>query len=146
MADKGDNNDPLFSKLDNLMQSAHARKPHDPPPLLTDAVPAPDDSAIPTLTDAVEPPQPNVKPEPAGDHPPQDHGDDPTKLVSSRLVAAIDREMEQFAKELPSHRATLAVLHRSLRFALPELVRLRWEDLAEQERGVEYDADADPDQ
>ena len=117
---------------------------------MTDAVPAPDDSAIPTLTDAVEPPQPNVKtelkPEPGGDHPPQDHGDEPTKLVSSRLVAAIDREMEQFAKELPSHRATLAVLHRSLRFALPELVRLRWEDLTEQERSDEYDADADPDQ
>ena len=164
MADTKNSDDPLLDKLDNLMQSAHARKPHDPPPLLTDAVPDADDSAIPTLTDAVDAPEPTAKPEPEQEQEPEQklapelelepiptpepgpHGEpdakdqpDLRKLVSSRLVSAIDREMGKFAQELPVHRAKLAVLHRSLRFALPELVRLRWEDTTEQDTSTEDD-------
>ena len=172
MTGKGDNNDPLFDKLDNLMQSGRARKSHGPPPLLTDAVPAADESAIPTLTDAIEPPEPSAtpepepepepepgltldleplsaepkaEPEPAGDSATTDYAD-PRTVISSRLVAAMDREMGKFAQELPVHRSRLAVLHRSLRFALPELVRLRWEDITEPESPHEDDAGASPDQ
>jgi hypothetical protein len=58
----------------------------------------------------------------------------------------MDREMGRFAQELPVHRSRLAVLHRSLRFALPELVRLRWEDITEPESPHEDDAGASPDQ
>jgi hypothetical protein len=145
MANKSDGNDPLFDKLDNLMQSAHARKPHDPPPLLTDAVPEADESAIPTLTDAVEPPETAV-----GEHREEQGREndlvEPPKMISAQLVAAIDREMEKLSKELPVHGHKLAVLHRSLRFALPELVRLRWEDSAEQDTNAEKGRDADPDQ
>ena len=34
--------------------------------------------------------------------------------------------MTSLLKELPTEKSKLSVLHRSLRFALPELVRLRW--------------------
>jgi hypothetical protein len=46
--------------------------------------------------------------------------------VSARLLDVIDREMSRLVNELPAEKYKLAVLHRSLRFALPELVRLRW--------------------
>ncbi len=145
MANERNSNDPLFNKLDNLMQSGHARKPRDPPPLLTDAVPDADDSAIPTLTDAVEPPEP-VSIEHQVSEQPDEEAADPRTLISTRLVAAIDGEMEELSKELPVHRHRLAVLHRSLRFALPELVRLRWEDTTEQDTNTRNGADTDPDQ
>ncbi len=163
MADSKDKDDPLLNKLDNLMHSGHARKSHDPPPLLTDAVPDADESAIPTLTDAVEGPEPTAMPEPEPELAPElelepiptpgpgprgeidaEGQPDLRKLVSSRLVDAIDKEMGKLAKELPAHRNKLAVLHRSLRFALPELVRLRWEDTAEQDTRSEDD-DTSPD-
>ncbi len=144
MAKESDSNDPLFSKLDNLMQRGHARKPHDPPPLLTDAVPDADESAIPTLTDAVEPIEPAAG-ETRGKTDQENDPADPREMISSRLVAAIDAEMERFSKELPVHEHKLSVLHRSLRFALPELVRLRWEDVANEDTGTEDNADADHD-
>jgi hypothetical protein len=46
--------------------------------------------------------------------------------ISARLLAALDQEMSSLVKALPLEKDRLAVLHRSLRFALPELVRLRW--------------------
>lgn len=145
MANDRNSNDPLFNKLDNLMQRGHARKPRDPPPLLTDAVPDADDSTIPTLTDAVEPPEP-VGLEHRVVEQREEKPADPRTLMSSRLVAAIDGEMEKLSKELPAHGHKLAVLHRSLRFALPELVRLRWDDTEEQDTTIRNGADTDPDQ
>jgi hypothetical protein len=125
MADQGDSNDPLLNKLDNLMQRGHARQSHDPPPRLTDTVPDVRDSDIPVLTDAVETPS-----APA----PEKKVEDPAearKLITSRLVTVVDDEIGKLSKELSGHEARLAVLHRSLRFALPELVRLRWEEIPE---------------
>ena len=46
--------------------------------------------------------------------------------ISARLLEVLDQEMTDLLKELPSEKSKLSVLHRSLRFALPELVRLRW--------------------
>jgi len=46
--------------------------------------------------------------------------------ISERLLDVLDREMSRLLSELPSEKSKLSVLHRSLRFALPELVRLRW--------------------
>jgi hypothetical protein len=137
MADKGDSNDPLLNKLDSLMQTGHARKAHDPPPRLTDAVPQASGSAIPTLTDAVE-----VPPAPV----PEQQGSDPVdskQLIASRLVAVVDKEMGKLSKELAAHGPRLAALHRSLRFALPELVRLRWEETPDQNTEPEDEDDAD---
>ena len=54
---------------------------------------------------------------------------EPTVLhesISERLLGVLDEEMSSLLKELPSEKSKLSVLHRSLRFALPELVRLRW--------------------
>lgn len=138
MANQSDSDDPLLNKLDSLMQSGHARKPHDPPPLLTDAVPEADGSAIPTLTDAVEIPQAPAEQDSPGEP------DDPRQLISSRLVAVVDNEMDTLSRDLPAHRRKLLVLHRSLRFALPELVRLRWEETPDRDTDIE-DGDADPD-
>lgn len=70
----------------------------------------------------------------APDDRPQQEADDtgrqtPTVLhesISERLLDVLDREMSSLLKDLPSEKSKLSVLHRSLRFALPELVRLRW--------------------
>lgn len=48
--------------------------------------------------------------------------------ISARLVSAIDREMTALTDEIPAQKSKLAVLQRSLRFALPELVRLRLQE------------------
>ena len=48
--------------------------------------------------------------------------------ISSRLVTVIEREMSALIEQIPAHKSKLAVLQRSLRFALPELVRLRLQE------------------
>ncbi len=48
--------------------------------------------------------------------------------ISSRLVSVIDREMTELSEQIPEHKNKLEVLQRSLRFALPELVRLRLQE------------------
>ncbi len=68
---------------------------------------------------------------------------DVQRSISSRLVAAIDTEMAGLNKKLPAHKGKLAVLHRSLRFALPELVRLRWEEPLPDD--ADDDSDGSPD-
>ena len=44
--------------------------------------------------------------------------------ISARLITAIEGEMAKLNREIPAHKSKLAVLQRSLSFALPELVRL----------------------
>ena len=139
MADQGNKSDALLNKLDSLMQSGHARRKVDAPPLLTDTVPGLDHSAIPTLTDAVE--FPEATPEELRDKGPVDL----RGMISSRLVAVVDAEMEKLSKQLPADRTRLTVLHRSLRFALPELVRLRWEETPDENTDTEG-GDTDPEQ
>jgi hypothetical protein len=122
MADDDDKEDKLLDKLDGLMRSGRGPRPQHPPPVLTDAVPQPRAQAIPTLTDVVESDE-------AGAQVALDpERTDLDSAIASRLVASVDREMASLSKVLPAHRYKLAVLHRSLRFALPELVRLRWQD------------------
>lgn len=67
-------------------------------------------------------------------------------LISSRLVARIDNEIASLLKELPGHGAKLAVLHRSIRFALPELVRLRWQEPPNAESDTEANGTDEPGQ
>jgi hypothetical protein len=50
--------------------------------------------------------------------------------ISARLITAIEGEMAKLNREIPAHKSKLAVLQRSLSFALPELVRLRFQDEA----------------
>ena len=61
--------------------------------------------------------------------------------ISSRLVAVIEREMTTIIEQIPAHESKLTVLQRSLRFALPELVRLR---LQEDPAGDSDDDSDDP--
>lgn len=120
--DEKDKESELLDKLDGLIRSGRGRKPRDPPPVLTEAIPDPTESAIPTLTDAVE-----DAPEVPNDSPQSSRPSD-QKLVADRLLASVSREIVSLSKALPAHQSRLSVLHRSLRFALPELVRLRWQD------------------
>ncbi len=59
--------------------------------------------------------------------------------ISSRLVAVIEREMRALIEQIPAHKSKLAVLQRSLRFALPELVRLRLQE----DTAAKSDGDSD---
>ncbi len=59
--------------------------------------------------------------------------------ISSRLVAVIEREMSALIEQIPAHKSKLAVLQRSLRFALPELVRLRLQE----DTAAKSDGDSD---
>ena len=136
MAERGDNDDPLLDKLDSLMQRGHAPQSHNPPPRLTDTVPDAGESAIPTLTDAVNAPL-------AGQKPAEDETEDPRELIASRLLALIDEEMEKLSREIGGHGPRLALLHRTLRFAVPELVRLRWEENPGPEEGTVEGEDSD---
>ncbi|UCH48178.1 MAG: hypothetical protein JSU95_19510 [Betaproteobacteria bacterium] len=61
--------------------------------------------------------------------------------ISARLVSVVDREMSALSEQIPAHKNKLAVLQRSLRFALPELVRLR---LQEDRTGNSDDDSDDP--
>lgn len=197
MTDQGDDKDVLLEKLDGLIQSGRARRRRDPPPVLTEAIPAVNENNIPTLTDAVEVPetsdanqpaeQPEERPEqpvsstssdldaPLDFEPAESIGsetnmpsgpdastlaepntatdyrqqasdnlqlDTPADLqesISSRLVAVIEREMSALIEQIPAHKSKLAVLQRSLRFALPELVRL-W---LQEDTAAKSDGDGD---
>lgn len=61
--------------------------------------------------------------------------------ISAQLVAVIEREMTTIIEQIPAHKSKLTVLQRSLRFALPELVRLR---LQEDSVGASNDNSDDP--
>jgi hypothetical protein len=47
------------------------------------------------------------------------------EVVWSRLLPAIDREMAALSRQLPRDQSRLGPLHRSLRYALPRLIRMR---------------------
>lgn len=188
--DQNDKESELLDKLDGLIRSGRGRKRLDPPPVLTDAIPDPEESAIPTLTDAVESQvaktadQPPATEEPASQTESEAAEEEeeetepaviewtapetetPTpgpesqlaasltasspdrasdqKLVTDRLLANIGREIASLSKALPAHSARLAVLHRTLRFALPELIRLRWEEAGNPDAVDSSDANDTP--
>ena len=73
----------------------------------------------------------------------QDTPADLQESISSRLVSVIDREMTALTDEIPAQKSKLEVLQRSLRFALPELVRLR---LQEEPAGNRTDDSDDPEE
>jgi hypothetical protein len=154
MGDNSDKPDILLNKLDSLMKSGRAENRSNTPPVLTEALPDNLQGQIPTLTDAVE----NRRPEPAGledqdEDPGKDPGEDQgedrsTKtaqgVVASRLVASIDQEMTGLFAQFPALHDKLTVLHRSLKYALPQLVRIRWDDNAA-DSGTENDTGKTPD-
>jgi len=69
---------------------------------------------------------------------------DSHEFISSRLLAVLDREITNISAELPAHTNKLSVLHRSLRFALPELVRLRWEETPNEGQDDDDDGISEP--
>lgn len=83
----------------------------------------------------------------SGDRP-DGHGIEPATLadmqdsISSRLVDVIEREMSALIAENSAHQSKLSVLQRSLRFALPELVRLRLQEDPGSDAGGERDDSA----
>jgi len=122
MEDKGDKPDALLDKLDGFLRSGRRQKSRNTPPVLTDALPDDLQGSIPTLTNALE----NEHPDGA------DNGVELAEklkdLVTSKLVASVDHEMADLSEAFPDFRDKLALLHRSIIFALPQLVDLRWED------------------
>ena len=63
--------------------------------------------------------------------------------ISAQLVAVIEREMTTIIEQIPAHKSKLTVLQRSLRFALPELVRLRLQEDAARDASDDTDKPAD---
>lgn len=120
-----DKPDALLDKLDNLMRSSHAEDRAKPPPVLTEALQDDKEGVIPTLVDAVEVAQGTPIDKQSGLNEPSVED-----IVASRLVASVSREMAALWNEFAAHQDKLAVLHRSIKFALPQLVRLRWEESA----------------
>lgn len=86
---------------------------------------------VPAGLDRGAPDEPDTTPEHQQEQPDDAAPDAPADLqesISSRLVSVIDREMTALTDEIPTHKGKLATLQRSLRFALPELVRLRLQE------------------
>ena len=139
MANNGDKPDALLNKLDSLMKSGRVENRSNTPPVLTEALPDDQQGPIPTLTDAIEKPGLDSADNPGNTEKVQD-------VVASRLVASVDREMAELSEELPALQDKLAVLHRSIKFALPQLVSLRWDEPAADDADATDDTGTDPDQ
>ena len=120
--DDGDKPDDLLDKLDGLLRSGRKHYRRNKPPVLTDALADDSQDSIPTLTNAFENtglgyPDDEVERE-----------ERVKEVVTSKLVASVDQNIEELAEEFPDFQDKLALLHRSIRFALPQLISLRWED------------------
>ena len=92
-------------------------------------VDVPDDTPIEFQSDASQETPQDASVDVPEDAPIDFQDDTPVELqeqISSRLLAAIEREMQSLSNELADPDDKLGVLHRSIRYALPELVRLRW--------------------
>lgn len=142
MGDNSDKPDALLNKLDSLMKSGRAENRSSTPPTLTQALPDDQQGPIPTLTNAIGSGRPD--PDDSADQSVQKVQD----VVAARLVASVDQEMADLLKELPALQDKLAVLHRSLKFALPQLVNIRWEDNAADDNDLDAadDTGTDPEQ
>jgi len=132
MGDNSDKPDALLNKLDSLIRSGRAENRSNAPPVLTEALPDDQQGPIPTLTNAIG--NRRISSEDGA----SDSAEKVQDVIASRLVASVDREMADLSEELPALQGKLAVLHRSIKFALPQLVTLRWDD-----DGVENDDAAD---
>jgi hypothetical protein len=144
MNDSGDDSDKpddLLNKLDGFLRSGRKHYRRNRPPVLTDALADDSQGSIPTLTNAFE----NAR---------LGSGDNEVELeervkeaVTSKLLASVDQEMEELAEAFPEFQDKLALLHRSVRFALPQLVSLRWGDADDDTVAADDDAitaDDDP--
>ena len=139
--DDGDKPDELLDKLDGLLRSGRKHYRRNRPPVLTDALADDSQDSIPTLTNAFE----NTG---------LGYGDDEVEreervkeVVTSKLLASVDQEMEDLAEAFPEFQNHLALLHRSVKFALPQLVSLRWGDADDDMVAADDDAitaDDDP--
>ena len=95
------------------------------------ALPTETEPSVPAGLDKDAPDEPDTTPEHRQEQPDDVQPDTPADLqdsISSRLVSVIDREMTALINESPTHQSKLSTLQRSLRFALPELVRLRLQE------------------
>ena len=142
MGENSNKPDVLLSKLDSLMKSGRVENRSHTPPILTQALPDELQGQIPTLTDAIG--NRRIDPDSCPDQGAQKVQD----VIASRLVASVDHEIADLLTELPALQDKLAVLHRSLRFALTQLVNVRWndDDAEDDDAESEIDAGSDPDQ
>jgi len=109
--DDSDRNEPLeFERIEGFAKPQQTPKHLDQQPPASEPDATPDDSGQNEFDDASEQRTLPVLHE----------------SISERLLDVLDQEMTSLLKELPAEKSKLSVLHRSLRFALPELVRLRW--------------------
>ena len=123
--DDSDQPDDVLDKLDGFLRSGRKHYRRNKPPVLTDALADESQSSIPTLTNAFD----NAR---LGSEDNEVELEDKVKeVVASKLVASVDQEMEELAEAFPDFQDKLALLHRSIRFALPQLVSLRWENTDE---------------
>lgn len=134
MEDKSDKPDALLDKLDGFLRSGRSQKRRNTPPVLTDALPDDLQGSIPTLTNALE----NARLDSEDNE--AELAEQVKDLVVSKLVASVDHEMADLGEAFPDFRGKLALLHRSIRFALPQLVNLRWEDADDDTGAADDDA------
>lgn len=120
--DDSDKPDDLLDKLDGFLRSGRKHYRRNRPPVLTDALADDSQDSIPTLTNAFE----NAR---LGSEDNEVEREQRVKeVVTAKLVASVDQEMEELAEAFPDFQDKLALLHRSVRFALPQLVSMRWGD------------------
>ena len=129
-----DKPDELLDKLDGLLRSGRKHYRRNRPPVLTDALADDSQDSIPTLTNAFE----NTGLAYAEEE--VEREERVKEVVTSKLLASIDQEMEGLAEAFPEFQAHLALLHRSVTFALPQLVSLRWGDADEDLVAADDDA------
>lgn len=139
--DDGDKPDDLLDKLDGFLRSGRKHYRRNRPPVLTDALADDSQDSIPTLTNAFE----NAR---LGSEDNEVELEEKVKeVVTAKLVASVDQDMEELAEAFPDFQDKLALLHRSVRFALPQLVSLRWGDANDETVAADDDAitaDDDP--
>jgi len=139
--DDGDKPDELLDKLDGLLRSGRKNYRPNRPPVLTDALADDSQDSIPTLTNAFE----DTGLRYAEDE--VEREERVKEAVTSKLLTSIDQEMEDLAEAFPEFQNHLALLHRSVKFALPQLVNLRWGDANDDMVAADDDAitaDEDP--
>lgn len=141
MGDDSDKPDALLDKLDGLMRSGRAPRHGSAPPVLTEALPDDLQGPIPTLTNAID------KRLPGSAQSPLEGAEKVQDVIASRLVDSVDREMADIVEELPALQDKLKALRRSIKFALPQLVNLRWDDapVKDDDADAEDDTGTNPD-
>lgn len=139
--DDGDKPDDLLDKLDGFLRSGRKHYRRNKPPVLTDALADDSQGSIPTLTNAFENARLGSRVNEVG------REERVKEVITAKLVASVDQEMKELAEAFPDFQDKLALLHRSVRFALPQLVSLRWEDSDDETAAADDDAitaDDDP--